>query len=319
MNRKFLFSTLVGIVISGAAAAQSPVTIRFDNSGEEAGITTAGTSEFSFMGSNWSGGTVASVGVPALYASGAFSYQIDSGNAMVVFDQPVEAIEFFYVHGSGLPSGVATALNADGIELASVSSNEATSFAAPANFVSFETTEPVSAIEFSGGVIDNFSFTESDQFVVDFRGVVGQWVAADPQFAEAGEGITLDVIGFANLLFAAWFTYTNFPEPPGDAPATDVGSPDNRWMTAQMEISGNQASGPLLVSAGGQFDAPGTEFQRTEPVGTMSIEFTACNRGIVRYTIDQPPLTREFEIMPLVELVGGVDPDCLEAETGSAR
>jgi len=317
MQFRFVYLSLIlGTVLATTAVAQTPVTIRFDNSGQEAGITTSGTTDFSFMGSNWSGGVVATEGIPALYASGSFSYEVPSGTAMVVFDQPAEAIEFFYVHGSGIPSGTATAMDAGGNVLDTVDSRQLTAFADPANFVSFSTTEPVSAIEFSGGAIDNFSFTLTEGFVADFRNFDGQWVTDDPEKMGNAQGITFDFLVSANLLFGAWFTYTDMAmappdDPPQDLPE-DVGAPDNRWLTFQLTVDGDTASGPVSASTGGQFDSPPTGFQETVEVGSMTVTQTACDAAMVSYQLTRPPISGEFMIIPLEKRVLPDTFECVE-------
>ena len=78
--KKCWMSLALGVVFScfsHGAVAQDPVTIRFDNGGDEAGVTPPGTTSFSFMGSNWSGGQVATEAILPLYASGSFSYEIE--------------------------------------------------------------------------------------------------------------------------------------------------------------------------------------------------------------------------------------------------
>jgi len=149
----------------------------------------------------------------------------------------------------------------------------------------------------------------------DFDVLDGQWVASDPEFAEAAQGLTFDFLTNFDLLFVAWFTYTTMPEAPPEGPASDVGAIDNRWMTAQLEVDGTSASGPLLVSTGGEFDQPGTGFQRTEPVGSMTIEVIACDRAVVSYVIDTPARSRTFEIIPLEK---SVDPEGFRCRETSA-
>lgn len=309
--------SVAALAFASLSAAAQTVTINFDNAGDENGVTTPGTSEFEFMSSAWSGGVIATEGILSLYASGSYSYEVPEGPAMVVFDQPVTDVEFFYVHGSGFDQGTATAFDANGVELASVDSNQATTFADQANFVSFDTDELIMAVEFTAGVIDDFSYTLSDEFAADFRLFDGQWVNADDAFQGAGEGLTFDFIDFANILFVAWFTHTTMPEMPGDGPPMDVGDPGNRWLTAQLALmGGNTATGDLFANRGGEFDAPPTDFQDNVAVGSMTIEFTACNRATVSYSIDDPALSREFEIIPLVERLGSTEPVCEEHTSG---
>jgi len=100
------------------------------------------------------------------------------------------------------------------------------------------------------------------------------------------------------------------PEMPADQAPMDVGAPGNRWLTAQLEVMGNTATGDLFVTRGGEFDAPPTDFQETVNVGDMTIEFTACNRATVNFMIEDPALGREFEIIPLIEQLGFTEPAC---------
>lgn len=150
---------VVSVCMADRGVAQVTTTIFFDGVGAEDGITEPGTTDFSFAGSNWTGGIVATEGSPPLYASGSFSYEIPSGTATVTFDEPIDSVDFFYVHGFGFNEGDAVALDADSNILGIVSSNLATNFGAPANFESLDPSTPIASIEFSAGVVDNFTFT----------------------------------------------------------------------------------------------------------------------------------------------------------------
>lgn len=162
MNGVRIAVVIAGLMAGASAASGETVTIFFDNGGDESGVTTRGTQEFSFKGSNWSGGVVETERTPPLYASGSFSYEIDAGGGMVTFDEPVDSAVFFFVHGSGFAAGSATALNASGETLGTVDSLLASSFAAPGNFVTLDPTGPISRIEFTGGVVDNFTYSTID-------------------------------------------------------------------------------------------------------------------------------------------------------------
>jgi len=133
----------------------------------------------------------------------------------------------------------------------------------------------------------------------------GQWVHADPDFRDNAQGLTFDYGPTVGMLFVAWFTYTDQPQLPPPANEDMIGAGDQRWLTALLSVDGNTAAGPLRAGTGGQFDAPPTGFENSLPVGTMQIEFTACNRAVLAYTIDDPPLTREFEIEPLEQSATG--------------
>lgn len=151
--------TIVLLCALEAAPAQETVVIRFDNGGAESGITRRGVEEFAFMGSNWSGGVVETEAITPLYASGSFSYEISANGGEVTFDGPVDAVEFFFVHGFGFAGGTATAFSSGGDSIASGASKQATFFGDRSNFLSFDPEEPIVRIGFTGGVVDNFSFT----------------------------------------------------------------------------------------------------------------------------------------------------------------
>jgi len=159
--------SLTVVIVAGLAGAQRAVAqqtfmILFENSGDEQGITVPGATTFSIFGSNWSGGVVDTEFVPPLYASGSFSYEVVGGSAEVTFDEPIDNVEFFFVHGFGFSPGTATAFDADDNELDSVSSNQATSFNDPANFETIDSQSSIARIAFTGGVIDDFSFTVAE-------------------------------------------------------------------------------------------------------------------------------------------------------------
>lgn len=130
----------------------------------------------------------------------------------------------------------------------------------------------------------------------------GQWVHASPAFGGNAQGLTLDYLPSAGVLFVAWFTYTDQPMLPPETDDGSLGATDQRWLTAQLEVSGNRAEGPVFNSTGGRFDSVPTGFETSEPVGSMQIEFSACNRAVVTYSLDGPPLARAFEIQPLEQL-----------------
>ncbi|MEM7166485.1 MAG: hypothetical protein AAF581_13550 [Planctomycetota bacterium] len=156
-----------GVVDSFASSCYAPAQneILFDNSGSETGVTTPGTSDFAFLGSNWSGGTVATAMNPPLYASGAFSY-MSGMSGQVVFDGSATLARFFYV--SATPA-TATAYAADGSVLATVEAGPPTVFAAPENFRILVAAQPMQRIEFAGGVIDSFSFDPGPSQQPQFR------------------------------------------------------------------------------------------------------------------------------------------------------
>ncbi len=130
-------------VLAPVPSKATSVTIFFDNEGPEEGITSPGATEFSFMGSNWTGGVIHSGG-----ALPSFGY-LTVGTASVTFEDPVDSVEFD-LH-LGLSAVVAaTAFDADGNRL---------DHSAGGLPVKFDFEAPIARIEFGGGFIDNFTFT----------------------------------------------------------------------------------------------------------------------------------------------------------------
>jgi poly(3-hydroxybutyrate) depolymerase len=142
-------------------------------------------------------------------------------------------------------------------------------------------------------------------------GSEGQWVYADDALAGAGQGLTLDYLPQNDLLFVAWLTWpagSGMQASPGDG---EPGERDQRWLTATLEVSGNQAAGPVFSSTGGAFDSPPTGFQETTQVGSMAIEFVACDRAIVTYELSDPQRARSFEVMPLESRISDIATGCI--------
>lgn len=125
----------------------------------------------------------------------------------------------------------------------------------------------------------------------------GQWVALDPP--AASQGMAFDYLDFADLLFVAWFTYTDAESNDDQGGIDNVGARDNRWLVAQLHIDGNVATGPVFAVTGGIFMSPMRPDQVTVPVGTMSINFTACDEAIVEYQLDDTEIAGEVVIQPL--------------------
>ena len=296
MNQKTLRHILAsGLLLGSIQASADAINNDFDHTTRAEGIS-------------WSGGQVQEIEISALRSSGRGAYKVGDQIATVVFDQPVMNIEFFFVHGKGVPAGTATAYNADGRVLDAVRSNPSTHFGDSRNFVKFNTKLPVSAVTFSGGVVDNFraSAYEPDYFLVE-----GGWVNNDVGENNA-EGIFFDYLSTANTLFMAWFTYSSDPKTSGPDFDNDVGAPDNRWLTATFDVQqgATQAVGTLFSSTGGEFNQPRTPFQATEPVGTVVLEFLDCDRAILSYELEVPQISGQFEIIPVEKQVNPAVFDC---------
>jgi hypothetical protein len=180
------------LLLGGAAGpvqlvAQDTHTIFFDGTGAEEGITEMGATDFTVFGSTWTGGTAMTVGIPSLYASGIAAYHL-SGQGSVTFAEFVDSATVFFVHSAGEGPFTATARDVDGLSLGEVSSRQATSFGDPANFVTLDPASDIARIEFSGGHLDNFTFTTTgvpvpsgDVFVVPGDRVAATLTPGEPQ------------------------------------------------------------------------------------------------------------------------------------------
>jgi hypothetical protein len=75
-----------------------------------------------------------------------------------------------------------------------------------------------------------------------------------------------------NFIFVAWFTY-------GDETASG-----QRWLTAQGTFEGATAEINVYETTGGSFDD--SQPTNTQPVGTMTIDFTDCSNALLSYALD---------------------------------
>lgn len=121
--------------------------------------------------------------------------------------------------------------------------------------------------------------------------VEGAW--SDP--AKPGQGLFIDSDAERRILFVGWFTF-----------ASDE-SGAQRWLTAQLGIEGALASGPLFATRGGRLDTAPDERQETVEVGTMTIDFLACDRARVSYSITTAGSNEsgKFEVTPLAASTNG--------------
>lgn len=147
---------------------------------------------------------------------------------------------------------------------------------------------------------ENFGFNFDFDLDAD-----GQWVAEEPEYVGNAQGLAFDYMEFANLLFVAWFSYDDPDTDGAQAGFDDVGAVDNRWLTAQLSINENVASGPLFASTGGGFDEPPRDGQGSVQVGTMRIDFEACDQAIAEYQIDGTSRSRIMQLRPLEKEVNG--------------
>jgi DNA-binding beta-propeller fold protein YncE len=113
----------------------------------------------------------------------------------------------------------------------------------------------------------------------------------------AGQGFFIIVWEELQTMFLAWFTY-DVERPPGDVTAI-LGEPGHRWITAQGPYSGDTATLEVNVTSGGIFDS------NELPVGTvadgsMTVQFSSCNKGLISYQFDSIGLSGAVPIERIV-------------------
>jgi len=109
--------------------------------------------------------------------------------------------------------------------------------------------------------------------------MAGSWY--DPP--TSGQGFFMDVFDNLNTLFLAWFTYDL--ERPDPAVTAQIGEPGHRWMTAYGPFSGTTAMLDISWSSGMVFDSPTPPVQGPVQDGSMTVEFTDCNHGLLSYDL----------------------------------
>ena len=134
----------------------------------------------------------------------------------------------------------------------------------------------------------------------DFTAAEGSWINQQTP----GEGLFFDFGPSLEQLFVAWFTFTLDPDANGPG-GGDVGNPDQRWMTALLNLdpATGSAAGTLRARNGGEFDAPPRPGESNPEVGEITVVFSSCDRAQVEYTIDSVAVSGSFEIVPLEKAV----------------
>jgi cysteine-rich repeat protein len=127
----------------------------------------------------------------------------------------------------------------------------------------------------------------------------GAWFNPDT----SGQGLFIDIEPSERFMFVSWFTYTD---------ADSAHPNEQRWLTAQGNYSGQEATLVLSETLGGRFDDPQTV--TTEPVGVLSLYFSDCEQGFATYTIETEGLEGGF---PLNRVIPGSGNVCAE-QAGSA-
>lgn len=94
--------------------------------------------------------------------------------------------------------------------------------------------------------------------------------------ATPGQGFFLDVLGAQRQLFVGWFTFA-------EASINQVGSPDQRWLTAQGPYAGARATLRATHTRGGAFNLP--QPVSSEDVGSLELVFNDCNHGSASFAL----------------------------------
>lgn len=111
----------------------------------------------------------------------------------------------------------------------------------------------------------------------------------------AGQGFFIIVWPEIKTMFLAWFTF-DVERPPEDVTAI-LGEPGHRWITASGPYSGDTAMLDVYLTQGGVFDSadPAAETDQN-PIGTMEVQFSGCNEGMVVYDIPSLELSGSVPI-----------------------
>jgi len=108
-----------------------------------------------------------------------------------------------------------------------------------------------------------------------------------------GQGFFITVFPDIQSVFLAWFTYdTQRPAAGVDA---NLGEPGHRWLTAFGSFSGAAAVLDIEVTSGGIFNSV-TPVPGQVADGSIMIEFTGCNAGVVTFDITSANLQGEIPI-----------------------
>lgn len=136
-------------------------------------------------------------------------------------------------------------------------------------------------------IVGGYDLPESD-FEIN-AGLSDAWYY--PQ--TAGQGFFITVYPDTNTLLLSWFTFDTVQSDESDT--ANLGSPNQRWLTAQGSYEGSQADLQIYVTSGGIFDSDDPT-PVTEQDGSMIVRFEGCNSGSVTYDI---PSIGQYGVVPI--------------------
>lgn len=133
---------------------------------------------------------------------------------------------------------------------------------------------------------------DSGEEITINQGISDAWV----NIATLGQGFFIIVYPELGKIFLAWFTYdTQRPPPSVDA---ILGDPGARWLTAFGDFSGDTAVLDIEFTSGGVFNMVPPEVSQ-EVDGTITLEFTDCQNGLVHFDIPSLGLSGTIPIQRL--------------------
>jgi len=111
--------------------------------------------------------------------------------------------------------------------------------------------------------------------------------------------MNITVYPVIKMMFVTWFTF-DVERPPGDVTAM-LGGPGQRWLVAQGPYDDDTANLTIYVTTGGVFDSavPATSTDQ-DGDGTLTLEFSGCNEGLVTYDITSLDISGEIPIERIV-------------------
>lgn len=128
----------------------------------------------------------------------------------------------------------------------------------------------------------NHAYVLSDKFQIN-AGLSGAWFNPETN----GQGFYLEVLPSINLLISAWFSYDLLP--PEVTQKSDFGASEHRWFTLEGQYTEDSMEGIIILTEGGAFDS--NDSVTNSLFGSVSIQFSSCNRAVLSYEILEPAIT----------------------------
>jgi hypothetical protein len=155
-------------------------------------------------------------------------------------------------------------------------------------------------------IVEGYELPANQGFTIN-AGLNDAWYNPETR----GQGFFITVYPGIKTVFLAWFTYDT--EQPDASVSANLGSPDQRWLTAQGVYDGAQAEMEVLVFAGGVFDA-GVPEPEAVADGSILLQFENCNSGTVTYDI---PSIDRTGVIPIERIALDNVPHCEQQANGA--